>query len=443
MGHILSKLNFLGFPRAKKAHFLVNVFIGLAVAVFFHLVEHSDFGENMINLLFDMLIKAESARTTRPEDNGMVFIDIDNNSYAKWNEPLLTPRDRLAGMIECAAGNGARVIVLDILLEDRDCCNPAGEDRLRAVLEGVSKAKGRTRIIFPFRVGENGKIRRNLFDDLIDKNSETFYRASPLASATVSDMVKRYWLSYETAVNDKNETVVLWGMPLLAAVLNEDVFAELKKIEPLILKKGAGDEPADGRAKTNEIEMKGGGKLIVPLERENLYVQRIRFQFMPGVNMLGNVITADNLKQPSDPAGKKEFRRFFEDKVVIIGNSSPDVGDIHPTPVGYMPGIYIIGNALHTIKNRLQPTPIWSGISYIIELIIIFIASYVFLYWKPFSAQVIMTAGILFVLVPLTWFFFFRFGVFLNVIFPVIGINIRKSLGDMERFVERSPGKAH
>lgn len=43
-----------------------------------------------------------------------VFIDIDNRTYEEWNQPLFTPRDKLAKLIEEAAKGDPTVIVVDI-----------------------------------------------------------------------------------------------------------------------------------------------------------------------------------------------------------------------------------------------------------------------------------------------------------------------------------------
>ncbi len=109
----------------------------------------------------------------------------------QWGEPLITSRDKLAKIIETAYKSGARLIVLDILLESKDCCNPDNDKQLRTVFEEMTNKNVPTKVIFPVRIGQKGVIKNNLFDDLIGKNPN-FYTAIPDITATATDKVIRY-----------------------------------------------------------------------------------------------------------------------------------------------------------------------------------------------------------------------------------------------------------
>ena len=118
------------------------------------------------------------------------FVEIDHETYKKWGKPLVTPRDQLARTIETVYKGGAKVVVVDILLEDKDCCHPEYDRQLRKVLENMTDEKAATNVIFPVRLGKEGDIRENLFGDLIDKNPD-FHRAVSNFSASPADKVVR------------------------------------------------------------------------------------------------------------------------------------------------------------------------------------------------------------------------------------------------------------
>ena len=118
--------------------------------------------------------------------------------------------------------------MLDILLEDRDCCNPEHDRMLRKVFQDMIAQNVQTKVIFPMRIGSDGHIKQNLFQDLIDSHP-AFYPAIPYISATASDRIVRYWFPFE-AVNDGSTKQLLWNSSLLAAVLTHNKEAELKAI---------------------------------------------------------------------------------------------------------------------------------------------------------------------------------------------------------------------
>ncbi len=123
------------------------------------------------------------------------------------------------------------------------------------------------KIIFPVRIGPDRRIKRNLFDDLIDKNPH-FYRAIPAILATSGDLINRYWATHEIAKNSKNEDVLLWGPPLLAAVLSDGEISDLDRIEENIMKY-RDEKDKDKKGFTYRITLNGDRHIPIFLKNIN------------------------------------------------------------------------------------------------------------------------------------------------------------------------------
>jgi CHASE2 domain-containing sensor protein len=90
---------------------------------------------------------AQAMETLKAEERDkisdqVVFVDI------KWGKPLLTPRDELAKIVAITYKKGAKIVVLDILFEDKDCCNPENDDKLRRVFQDMITGKVATKSTF-------------------------------------------------------------------------------------------------------------------------------------------------------------------------------------------------------------------------------------------------------------------------------------------------------
>lgn len=439
MKKLSSYIDFRKFSRKKKSHFLVNIGVGIIIVILFHFLEHSKWGEDTLNIAFDRIIaiEAETAAKKAENINGskddrlseqILFIDIDDNTYKNWGRPLLTPRDELAKIVEAAYLRNAKAIVLDILFEDMDCCNLTSDGNLRKVFKDMTNKAATTRVIFPVRITCDGDIRKNLFDDLIERNPN-FYTAIPNISATATDRIVRYWMPYEQVKNTK-KNYILWNVSVLAAVIANEKIEELKKIENKI--------SIQQVAEDSSIRTKNGKHIYLSAKNTDLYRNRIRYLLVPPNIMsdhrggnIREVYTVDQAKYLD-----------FKDKIVIIGNSSPDVGDIYPTPVGNMAGMYIIGNAANTILLGLQPSHSSVYVNIAIEIMIIIVAAYLFLYFASLLAQILVSIILILTLGVISYYYFLYTGIFFNFIFAVAGMSFHKTISDIEEIIENR-GQKH
>src|SRR5208337_2014158 len=93
-------IDFTAFPRRRKIHFFVNIFVGIVIAIFCHLLEHTDWGEATINKAFDFVVAREASNSAqsmeqlgeRRQDRisdrlAIDFVEIDRETYKKWGKP--------------------------------------------------------------------------------------------------------------------------------------------------------------------------------------------------------------------------------------------------------------------------------------------------------------------------------------------------------------------
>jgi CHASE2 domain-containing sensor protein len=426
-------LDFRGFEKVKRTQFFLNLAVGVLIVLLFHGLESTQWGEGVLNKTFDLFIRMDANKAVKQDaDMGDIFlVDIGHNRKTtkdakKVNQPIsyLSPRDTIAGLLKMAVDGGAEIVVLDFFFEEHDCCNPGRDEALRRVL---SENNTRTKVIFPVNAGQNKTPKPLIFNDEIDNNAN-YFRAIPIFYASSSDCIGRYWKAYIEYDNNK----ILWSIPVLTAALHAGKMKKLKEIEKKITGEGktSGVYAVDMNKQKNET-------FLLPVGDNDIYLQRIRYLLIPKDCIMayreGNIRlpTIDNLTPDR-----------FKGKIVIIGNSDPNVGDSHPTPVGNMPGMFIHGNSLYTLLQELQPlrAPWW--VSILLNIFIIITAAYLFHYLDSFLADFLgMIAGIV-ILGSIAYFYFFRdFGIFPNFVFGIAGIGYIETMYSLRELFTGKKGK--
>jgi CHASE2 domain-containing sensor protein len=120
-------------------------------------------------------------------------------------------------------------------------------------------------------------------------------------------------------------------------------------------------------------------------------------------------------------------------RVVIVGQSYSDAGDVHFTPLGTMPGSVVLVNAIDSMARYglVEASSVW--ISVPLALLSIVLISYLFARLDSFSARLISTAVIL-ALFGVASIYLFRSGLWLDFALPLLGIQMYQTLrGHAER----------
>jgi CHASE2 domain-containing sensor protein len=436
--------------------FTIYLFFGVIILFCCHLIENTDWGENGINKVFDYIIRNEAKNSASSAGNTtsigndkisdrIIFIDIDDDTYKDWGNPLITPRDKIALIIENAYKGGAKIIIPDILFEYEDFYHPGADNKLKEVFKDMTNRGVVTKVIFPVRSDSHGNIRQNFFHELIDMNAN-FYTASADISAPSSDGTSRYWVPYES-MKRGDENKLIWNMAFLAAILAEGKEPELRKLETTLQ---TGKLPEDYIFKLDD-----GRKIVLSLDidgniKSDIFANRIRFLLIPEKTLTG--YPAGNLFENVYKANESA-NAPFKDKIVIIGNSSPDSGDTYRTPIGRMAGMYIIGNAENTILQGIQPPRLSAFWSALLEVAVLIIMAYLFSYLTHLSRSKQLRGfivSLLFsVMLPilfgvLSYYIFLRCGVFLNFFFVSVTIGfLSNAVGAIDLIEQRMAKQPH
>ncbi len=417
-------LDFREFERTKRTQFYLNIVAGLLIVLLMYVVESTQWGEGALNGAFDRFIRMEAKKAVKADaDMGDIsLVDIGHNTNRERDFNYLSPRDTIARLLKMAVDGGAKIIVLDFFFEENDCCHPKRDDTLRGVL---SNNNTRTKVIFPVNVYD-GAARPLIFDPEID-NNPNYFRAIPDFYASSTDSIGRYWKAFREYGNKK----ILWSIPVLTAALHEGKTDALKEIENKIR------EGKKSGIYAVEMNRENNKKFLLPIGDDDVYLQRIRYRLIPK-----DCIPAYPEGNTRLPTIKNLTGGRFKDKIVIIGNSNPNVGDVHSTPVGNMPGMFIHGNSVNTLLQGLQPgrAPWW--VSILMNIFIIIPAAYLFHYLDSFLADLLGMVGSIIILGAIAYFYFFRiFGIFPNFAFGIAGIGYIETMYSLREFFSKRKGE--
>jgi CHASE2 domain-containing sensor protein len=477
-------------PFLKNPDYWLNVGVGLVIFFVCMFAENTRWGEEIQNSAYDALISFENNLQSdnsripkgvkkfvgwgQRQETSLFFVDITEREYRDdMKDPLITPRRRIAELIRTAWEKKASVIFLDILLDKADCYDLGGDKELRALLQDMIDKNAETKLIFPAQIGADSVLRAGAFDAIFlaqkKKGRRIFYRTIAEASAPSSDYKNRFFTAYRPAFISQcskcrpRNIDIIWSVPILGtALLNgkevelENAKTEIEKAKPVPEKPGNASEQSyyDGHVNPlAKLQLGNDGAVIdvFPvgiLEEDGKILLRagtgggheedhaLRIRYLLDEKHLG-------YRGDKNRIARVEAKNFTKDslpnsldgKIVVIGNSSLEAGDIHPTPVGLMAGMYIVGNAINTVNAGLQPK-FKRGFQVFIELLGVFIAAFLFLHLTPLLAQVVASTILIIILIPISVLIFLNWAVFINFILPIAGMKLHRIAKNIETAIK-------
>jgi len=435
-------------------HVVINSFIGLLLVLVIH--HFKDFSWLMAkqDQALDWVMYF-SADKDSEELKPAIYVDVDNVTYEQWKEPLLLPIPKLVKILESVLSGGPSSLVVDFDLHRRS------EDELAALLAFInryaeSKPKGtNTQLIFvkTYQVQSTSKssddtlvLRDSPLDALVDQYAWLHW-GSPLFTQDEDYSVRR-WRLWESACTKEGKAVVVpsvqllvhahhsveGGIPVLEDKLNkllpahcEEWDAQFTKTPPVF----------------NGIAL---SKDKTPLSQRIFYGlswEETTGEPYPSVKIQGNKGEGSSI-EPSVTkvsAGLISENQavdggFFRGKWVIVGASHNDSGDVHGTPLGYMPGSLIIVNSVNSLDDRgelLNPSLV---VTLVIEFILLVLISVAFAMLIPSVAFILSTSFILLVLLPFT-FWLFKDGVWLDFALPLFAVELHQLVSSAEKSFQK------
>lgn len=364
------------------------------------------------------------------ENYPFTLIAIDDATYALWNQPLITPRDKLAQILRFAVEGGAALVILDIELSrvqdgtpekefavldggTRSCMNIAGETD-REFCEALQRTAP-TPIILPRTIASlptptNVEPRREIRPSFLDSAvgalpnelAANVHWASPLYTVD-EDRVIRRWRLWDLDCENNHLKAIPSFEVLVLALLDQDPDA-IRKLSTSMQDIARGDcvksKPSNdhetpltfyplGRERPIDLSPSGPGERILytirwSSEQSRLYADEQGREQRPQVTVPGSVprrktdlfrtISARRITESSeapDPSGLKGH-------IVVIGATHSEAPDRFETPLGPMPGPVIIVNAIHSLLHygQLQGLGYWLTATIAIVVISIAVLAY-------------------------------------------------------------------
>jgi CHASE2 domain-containing sensor protein len=171
---------------------------------------------------------------------------------------------------------------------------------------------------------------------------------------------------------------------------------------------------------------------------------------LPGhvVAPLLRIVSAGAISDPDGPLTPDLERQWgdqwFRQRVVVIGGSYSDSGDLHGTPIGTLPGAMILINAIHSAYVYGIVHSSWK-IEYSILIVMLLAVSWCFSRWHPLIALVV-TGLVGFVLMIFASLLFLQRGGWFDFIIPVGVIGIHHVVVQSEDALglhKHAPGASH
>lgn len=453
----LKYLDIRRFSKTNRYYFLFNLVLGFWTLIFFVLTRDTPVQQSFINTLFDQaielrtgLLRCGSECDAEIAAKDVVILSFNDTDMSEWRYPTMTPRNKIADMIRFAYEGGASVIVLDMELSEPDY-SPAkkilgdsksmtGQERDKELFELLEKIKNdtasNTRVLISGDLHADKTLKDNDFAKLID--NKKIYAASTYVSASRgNDMTVRFWQPYVeiTAEYDEVEArEVLWSFQILSLALTEGGEEDLERISQNILH--GDDEKFTLHCKSGRdfvfYRETGPSTGMILRNTQALQYNRIQYVFKPfSVENKMRNISPENVGHWSD----HEYLDFTN-KIVLIGRDDKECNDFMSTPIGRMPGLYVHGNAIATILGKTQPhiSPLWKYL--VIEIILIIVTAYIFVY-RQYSGAKRITGIMATACVAGSYIYFWWTNEFVYLTCSFASIGVYNFVSRMEEFFKK------
>lgn len=435
-----------------KRRTITGIIFGVVIELVFLLLQMKGvyLTERLEDLSLDWVIQMHSG--TRPDAKRpaipFTVVDIDDKTYQEWKEPLLIPRDKLLGLIRFAVDNKAELVVVDV-----DLSRSAGDTLDRPLIDYLESrsrggateqrtGKGATPIVFvrTFHTSplpDGGlKPRGSFLDEVVMQAPDNmYYWAAPLFQQD-RDFAVRRWRLWVATCDDKRGDVVPSVQSLVTA-----------RVPP---SQGGNGTVKDMLEKYCQQACPHGSKLERggnQLERRILYSIPWKLgptTARPPITVGGRStpilfqVPAHQVINAPDPATKKAAEEMMRNRVVVIGGSFRDGRDIYATPLGPMPGTFIIVNAVHSLEQygELHRPPWWK----ILPATALVIVAVAWCFARFGSIVGTLVSGLILVILLWVSFWLFRSGVWFDFAIPLAGVLLHHLYADVEEALERHPG---
>ena len=346
--------------------------VGVVIFALLGLLRTTPYVRNLENQGLDRIMQFSQYFSAVPTiQPAMALVEIDQPTYTAWNEPTRLPHDRLATLIESLARYKPKTIVLDVDLAAAYQNDPKaaqlyaylGTDALLRTLRGYGAAQTSPTLVlmrtFQYKEGQNCPRYSRLLDDRMVARNPHIALAAPVFLQT--DGVLRYWQLWSRSANPSNCGVTAQGV-LSASTLLPSV--------QLLLGWLAKDLPA--AALTERLQRcEQGRDCAIPIGRNRLDLrsggdiglQRVVYSWGWGAKTPDHPVLRYSAIDLQNPAQYQSWPPLeaLQNRIVLIGSTYRPNEDWHSTPLGGMPGVWVLVNAYQSLAASGQLRPLGWG----------------------------------------------------------------------------------
>ena len=412
-----------------------------------------DTGMDWLMALNEGMIPPLSEKNIPP----FVLVDSNDETYHAWGEPLFTPRNRLTNLIKAAVDAKARMVIVDIDISqptpvERSPLHPDDQALKNYLEDYVTECKAKTEqsecpsIIFvrAFRaVPDPVPVPRTGFLEEIIAHSAPYLQWASAHFYRAEDQVVRRWQLWQPACSTDKQPQIVPSIELLAMAMVQNCTTKLQKaLQPFQPQNCNGHQYVPLQSPPPETvtvcQLTIGTKIRDVNQRIMYSMPWLKENKLPWVMLTQadeealTVCSAQSVESGTE----KDCLARLTDRIVVIGGSYRDGGDVHLTPLDEMPGSLIIINAIHSLLHyeKIEQLPEWG--KGLITVVLIIIMSLLFARFTSFWGLMLSGAFLIFIMLPVS-IFLFRYGVWLDFALPLIVVQVYRIASDFDERQER------
>lgn len=337
----------------KKTIFIIILTLILAGLLFLFL-HQSRLDEAIHWKIYEKLLKTElNFRPPAPAIKDVLLVTIGNETLTRLKKRWPLPRSDFARVINNLGRAGAKVIAFDFVFLGES--TPEEDAQLRLALEN-------NKVVLATAIDENTMIELFSLPDLTANIPAGF-----ITKLQDRDGITRRNLTY--LVNERNPTsgLLSWEMQILRVLKDIDLNT-LKTIKGYVYFCSRKGERWSVPVNPNT------GSFLIHFRAHTIAFRRISFY-----RVLNNDFDISEVK----------------DKIVLIGPASSLLGDMHLTPIGWLPGLTLNANAFLNLYARdfIRPVPVYA--QYLILIVGLILSAFAVARLRDFSGSLLIIMEII------------------------------------------------
>ena len=353
----------------------------------------------------------------------ITIVDIDESTNRAWNSPSITPRDKLARMLEVVTAANPIAVIVDIDLSWGDQPDAAVDDGQRALREFLQQYRGPAPLIFPKRIEPSpdgiSRMAASPFDELFENNSRLSW-AHATFETDAGGAVRNWHEWLEVCTSSGAEW--LPSVPVRLAAVVETLPRGLNRPVAMATH-GATCVPASGESAHKPKRLFVGPRLT----GEGRAARAADAQAIPASLLLD----ADIVRNDA---------RLFGGRVVFIGATHSSAGDSWLTPSGVLPGVELLANTVRFAPLQVENEGSNAPLAYRSTALLLFVVFACLQWWLRGLAALAVATIFTLVVVAVAIERYDNFGVFDSVEAAILLMIAYKALEFLFEYVDDVKG---